>query len=47
MMSSALKILGRNGLNQIGHGDGHLVGLLTRADVIRFLTRQELESKVQ
>jgi Zn-dependent protease/CBS domain-containing protein len=43
-LSSALKILGQNGLNQIPvMSDGHLVGLLTRADVIRFLqTRQEL-----
>jgi len=43
-LNSALKILAENGLNQIPvMADGHLVGLLSRADVIRYLqTRQEL-----
>lgn len=43
-LNSALRILAQNGLNQIPvMGDGHLAGLLSRADVIRFLqTRQEL-----
>jgi Zn-dependent protease/CBS domain-containing protein len=46
-MNGALKILAKNGLNQIPvMGDGHLVGLLSRADVLRYLhTRQELGVK--
>jgi Zn-dependent protease/CBS domain-containing protein len=43
-LNGALRILAKNGLNQIPvMGDGHLVGLLSRADVLRYLqTRQEL-----
>ncbi len=43
-LNNALRILGQNSLNQIPvMGDGHLVGLLSRSDVIRYLqTRQEL-----
>lgn len=46
-LNGALKVLAQNGLNQIPvMGDGHLVGLLSRADVLRFLqTRQELGIK--
>ncbi len=46
-LNGALRILAQNGLNQIPvMGDGHLVGLLSRADVIRYLqTRQELGIK--
>jgi Zn-dependent protease/CBS domain-containing protein len=46
-LNGALKILAKNGLNQIAVIDeGHLVGLLSRADVIRYLqTRQELGVK--
>jgi Zn-dependent protease/CBS domain-containing protein len=43
-LNGALRILASNGLNQIPvMADGHLVGLLSRADVIRYLqARQEL-----
>ena len=43
-LNNALKILAQNGLNQIPvTDDGRMVGLLSRADVIRYLqTRQEL-----
>jgi len=46
-LNGALKSLAQNGLNQIPvMADGHLVGLLSRADVIRYLqTRQELGIK--
>ena len=46
-LNNALRILAQYGLNQIPViGDGHLVGLLSRADVIRYLqTRQELGIK--
>jgi Zn-dependent protease/CBS domain-containing protein len=46
-LNSALKILAQHGLNQIAVlEDGHLAGLLSRADVIRYLqTRQELGVK--
>ncbi len=46
-LNNALKILAQNGLNQIPvMSDGHLVGLLSRADVLRYLqTRQELGIK--
>jgi Zn-dependent protease/CBS domain-containing protein len=46
-LNGALKILAQNGLNQIAvMEDGRLVGLLSRADVIRYLqTRQELGVK--
>jgi Zn-dependent protease/CBS domain-containing protein len=46
-LNGALKILAKNGLNQIAVIDeGRLVGLLSRADVIRYLqTRQELGVK--
>jgi Zn-dependent protease/CBS domain-containing protein len=49
-LNGALKILAQNGLNQIAVMDisGHLVGLLSRADVIRYLqTRQELGVKLK
>jgi Zn-dependent protease/CBS domain-containing protein len=43
-LNNALRLLAQNSLNQIPvMGDGHLVGLLSRSDVIRYLqTRQEL-----
>jgi Zn-dependent protease/CBS domain-containing protein len=43
-LNNALNILGENGLNQIPvMSNGHLVGLLSRSDVIRYLqTRKEL-----
>jgi Zn-dependent protease len=46
-LNDALKVLAQNGLNQIPViGNGHLVGLLSRADVLRYLqTRQELGIK--
>jgi Zn-dependent protease len=46
-LSNAFRILASKGLNQIPvMGDGRLVGLLSRADVIRYLqTRQELGIK--
>jgi Zn-dependent protease/CBS domain-containing protein len=46
-LNGALKILAKNGLNQIAVLDeGRLVGLLSRSDVIRYLqTRQELGVK--
>jgi Zn-dependent protease len=46
-LNGALRILAQKGLNQIPvMGDGHLVGLLSRANVIRYLqTRQELGIK--
>jgi CBS domain-containing protein len=46
-MNSALKVLGQKDLNQIPViGEGKLVGLLSRSDVIRFLqTHQELGIK--
>jgi len=49
-LNGALKILAQNGLNQIPVMDnkGDLVGLLSRADVIRYLqTRQELGVKLK
>jgi Zn-dependent protease/CBS domain-containing protein len=46
-LNNALKVLADNGLNQIPVlNEGHLVGLLSRADVLRYLqTRQELGIK--
>jgi CBS domain-containing protein len=46
-LNAALKLMGQKGLNQIPvMGDGHLVGLLSRSDVIRYLqTQQELGIK--
>jgi Zn-dependent protease/CBS domain-containing protein len=46
-LNGALKILAQNGLNQIPvMSDGHMIGLLSRSDVLRFLqTRQELGIK--
>lgn len=46
-LNSALKVLAPNGLNQIPvMSGGHLAGLLSRADVLRYLqTRQELGIK--
>jgi Zn-dependent protease/CBS domain-containing protein len=43
-LSGALRLLGQDGLNQIPvMGGGQLVGLLSRADILRYLqTRQEL-----
>jgi Zn-dependent protease/CBS domain-containing protein len=46
-LNDALKVLAQNGLNQIPvMGNGRLIGLLSRADVLRYLqTRQELGIK--
>jgi Zn-dependent protease/CBS domain-containing protein len=46
-LNGALKILAQNGLNQIPvMSDGHIVGLLSRSDILRYLqTRQELGIK--
>jgi predicted transcriptional regulator len=46
-LNDALRVLAKNGLNQIPvMSNGQIVGLLSRADVIRFLqTRQELGIK--